>query len=392
MTRRGWFVILGCIVGAVPPGCTRRFAASEATPVAGMGRQVCQIRNVETPSPAEPPDTVSATTVTKATHGAIVFQEDNPEPQSGSQTPFTAGVLVFPRLEQPIPASTSVSILGRPGDQSALPAALANAPSASLLGPVLHEAPLLAGAGSEAQEMSPPAPVAQIHVEPLLKALECALANKPNKALDCLKKYDPTSQDFLIRLLPIMARVTQKSLEQMNPEEIGVFQEQLEGVLELLRPRSDLAIAQMCFCKPDSIKGFGIYEPLPEGHLFHAATRPGTGPGDGEGVYMYVELRNFSNEQRDLRHETRLKSWVEIRDPKEDPKNNIWDYRFPDKEVQTRARLHDFPLTYWFAVPHIPAGFYTLTIHVEDDTGPGKPRHASKSVPFQVTSLPMRNP
>ena len=378
MTRRALFLILGSILGTcTQPGCTRPYTAANSGPVP-VGPVLCQVNIPEPQVPLDDPRTIvnqqsgsviSFMTQTHVTHGTIVLPELDPPVESAAN--FSPS-LVFPRLEQPIPAAAP----------------------ASFLGPALPDAPLLSGNLSEPQEAPLQATKLETpQTEPLVKALECALAHKPNKALDWLKSYDPATQDFFIRLLPIMARVTQKSLEQMNPEEMAVIQEQLEGFVDTLRPRAELLITKMCFCKPISIKGFGIYEPLADGHLFHAATKPGREAADGEGVDLYVELRNFSSEPRDLFHETRLASWVEIRDPKEDAKNGpLWKFRFDDKMDRRRARVHDFHLTYWFTVPYLPAGFYLLTIHVVDEADPGKPRRTSKSVPFQVTSLPLRNP
>lgn len=210
------------------------------------------------------------------------------------------------------------------------------------------------------------------------------LENHPHEALDHLKNYDATTQDFFIRLLPAMARLTQKPLDQMNPEEVAVLQDQLEALLETLRPHADLVINKMCFC--EWIKAFGVYKPLPAGHVFQGGTkiRP------GELVQVYVELRNFACEKRDPYHETLLSSYVEIRDVQNPKGSPTWKYRFDDSKlpVRSRARLHDFFNNYSFYVPDIPPGRYILTIQVTDETRPEKRRLARESLEFQVTAMP----
>jgi hypothetical protein len=250
------------------------------------------------------------------------------------------------------------------------------------LGPAVSEAPIPPPENKPVQANR----VDSTQKEPLLQALLCVLKNHPGEALDHLRSYDAPTQDFFIRLLPAMARLTQKSLDQMTPEEVAVLQDQLEGMLESLRPRAELIINRMCFC--EWIKGYGSYKPLPEGHLFHA----GTQERPGELVQVYVELRNLTSDRRGAYHETRLSSTVEISDPRDPSRGVLWRYRFEDNKqpLQTLARLPDYFKKYNFYVPaHIPPGVYTLTIQVQDETRSGKPRLARKSLEFRVTSMPL---
>lgn len=218
--------------------------------------------------------------------------------------------------------------------------------------------------------------------DPLQGALQCILENRPHEALNHLKSYDAMTQDFFQRLLPALAQVAQKPLEKMNPEEIAVIQEQLDILVHTLLPRAELVIHKMCFC--ESVKAFGVYRPLPEGHVFQAGCphRP------GDLVQVYVELRNICSECHEKYHETRLSSYVEVRDPRDPKGPALWKHRFDDSKQPLRslARLHDYYNNYTFFVPHIPPGSYVLTIQVTDQTRQGEPRVARKSIEFKVAS------
>jgi hypothetical protein len=138
----------------------------------------------------------------------------------------------------------------------------------------------------------------------------------------------------------------------------------------------------MCFCK--SIKAFAMYDPWPEDHVFHASSKGGF--LDGDVVQVYVELRNFLCKPRDSYHEIHLSSSVKISDPR-DPAKAIWFKRFDDSKqppVRSRAQLHDYFCRYYFAVPHLPPGEYTMTIQVMDETIPDKRRPAEKSLQIRV--------
>jgi hypothetical protein len=226
---------------------------------------------------------------------------------------------------------------------------------------------------------------------PLVAVLKCVINHEPDKALEYLKGFDAATQDFLLRVFPALARLGQKPLEQQNPEEISILQEQFEGLLETLRPFTRLAISRMCCCR--WIKGYGNYEPLPDDHRFHAASKKDA--RDGEQVTVYVELRNFRCELRDRYHEIRLSSKVELRDARDPPTADpVWCYRFEDRQhpVRRLTQLHDFFNYYTFSVPHLPSGDYILTIQVADETLPERHRVAAKSQEFHVTSMPMAMP
>jgi len=332
--------------------------------------------------------------------GARVGPEQNAPAADTSNTPSVSHSTVVSDQEQEYPA-IAVSVVPAPSEPGQKPVSIRQTVLENPEPPALQSVPVNSAVSPATARETPPPPVLEdvkaaklapaSSDPPLLAAFRCILNDEPDKALEHLKGFDSTTQEFLIRLLPALARLGQKPLEQLNAEEVTVLQEQFEELLETLRPFTRLAINRMCCCK--WIKGYGNYEPLSEGHLFHAASKPGF--RDGEQVKVYVELRNFRCELRDRYHEIRLSSSVEIRDPREpaDAKP-LWYYRFEDQKepVRSRAQLHDFFNYYTFSVPHIPPGTYTVTIQVADETTPERHRIATKSQEFRVTAMPMGAP
>jgi hypothetical protein len=216
---------------------------------------------------------------------------------------------------------------------------------------------------------------------PLVEALDCVINNRHTEALELLHGYDRSTQEVCLRLFPILALMNQKPIDQWSPSEVAVLGEQVQGLSDLLRPRSKLVIGKACFCRIDSIKSFGIYDELPEGYAFQASTpnRP------GELVHLYVELRNFAIEPKNRDFVTRLSNSIEIWDQKG---VKVWGYRFEDEMICLRSPSNDYYNIYAFQVPHnLPAGTYTLKIHITDKTRPDQqPRLASRSLEFRVTS------
>jgi hypothetical protein len=215
--------------------------------------------------------------------------------------------------------------------------------------------------------------------EPLVIALQCILENRHQEALEYLKKYDASTQELFMRLLPPLALLAQKKLEELGPADIYNLSFQLENLLSVLRPRAELMIDRACFCQ--WVRSFGNYAPLPDNHLFLASApnRP------GERVQLYVEVKNFGSENREGLFETRFGSTVEIHDSKGD---KVWYYRFEDRQhpIRSRTLLHDYFNNYSFFVPHLPAGHYTLTIAITDETVTDRRREARKSLDFRVGS------
>src|SRR5262249_47143947 len=150
------------------------------------------------------------------------------------------------------------------------------------------------------------------------------------------------------------ARLTEGSLQEANPHEVGAVLSQLQTLMVPLRPLAPLVIEKMCLCQ--RISSFGIYEKLADDHAFR--------PGDS--IELYVELDNFTSRLQRGVFVTQLASTLEIRDF-----NNkcVWRPPFDDADPPDRSlsRRHDLFYRYKFQVaPNLPPGCYTLWIKVTD--------------------------
>ena len=93
-----------------------------------------------------------------------------------------------------------------------------------------------------------------------------------------------------MRWLPALALLSEKSVEQLTAVETAMLQEQVNGLLMVLRDRTDLVIDKLCLC--ERIDGYGDYKPVREGHAFQAR----------ELVQAYVEVRNIASVLREDRY------------------------------------------------------------------------------------------
>jgi hypothetical protein len=313
----------------------------------------------------------------------VSFPEPKPIPQTAARS--DPGPLTVP---PPAPVTQPADFPAAPGTMNYPPAGsnLAEpffpvSSSSRLAGEAQETGTAREGRPAPAPLQAPPAePKPQPppeKMEPLLEAMNCFLKNQPDKALVYLKPYQPSSQELYIRLLPVFAELTHKSLEQLDPPESATLYDQLQTLLLSLRSRSTLVLDKMCFC--ERIAGYGAYDPLPEGHTFRAE-------GDdhpGDPVQIYVELRNFGVEPCPKGFVTRLSSSVEIRDAQG---VQVWyhDFRDREKPQYRRTPWFDWYSNYSFYVPHIPPGTYRLTIRVRDLTRPEAPRESRQSLEFRV--------
>jgi hypothetical protein len=277
----------------------------------------------------------------------------------------------FPPPEFPeIPAQRSPELFHQPKPAAPAPGVSEAPPAVTRVHPPVAPPP-----------QSPPATEKR---EPLAEALQCVLENRHEEAVRHLQAYDPQTQDWFLRLLPALSILTKKKIQELDPGEVAVLNDQLFGLLATLRPKTELMIAKACFC--EWIKGYGDYKPLPEGYAFAApsSVRP------GECVQLYVELRNFASEHRNGNFETRFGSSVEIRDAQG---QMMWSYRFGDEKqtILSRTQLHDYNTAYSFHVPKsIPPGVYTLIVQINDETNPDARRSVRKAMEFRVAATPLR--
>jgi hypothetical protein len=124
----------------------------------------------------------------------------------------------------------------------------------------------------------------------------------------------------------------------------------------------------MCLC--DTVDKFGSYLKVTGERIFHP----------GERMTVYVEFKNFSSTRYGQDYCIRLASRLEIRDYS---KHDVWK---PDPPILDRPDIshtlrHDFHKVYFFKMPNIPPGSYTLLLHVTDlPTG----RSTEVTADFQV--------
>ena len=388
MADRRLLLIVGIVLGACLPGCLRPFGHKQET-----------ADSWEYNAPPNPPPQSGYSPSYPQPQRVIKGERDDKDESIGSPK-STSGVLLVPgfeedntpgpdnkpeMLESLILQSPDLTGLGTPANSGRAPGIGKKQDLLGQLGPVTSAPP------NSEEATEPPSPktaaVQTIHSdyptrEPLLDAITYMLAKQYPKAIDSLKSYDRSTQEFFIGILPVMVQLTQKPLEQWSPEQVETIQKQIESLSNALRPRSQLLITKMCFCK--SIKAYAMYDPLPEDYVFRASSNSRS--LDGDVAQVYVELSNFCCKPQHDYHEIHLSSSVEIQ-PAKDAKA-IWFKRFDDSKqppVRSRAQLHDYFCRYYFAVPHLPAGDYIMTIKVVDETNPDKPP-AEKSLPIHVSA------
>lgn len=225
---------------------------------------------------------------------------------------------------------------------------------------------------------SPPdLPVVEEKKEPLLVALDKFLRNQPEDAVELLKGYDETRQDVFLRLLPVLAQMTQKKLEDLGSDETSVLYQQLDGLLASLRSRTDLLIDRICFC--EEITPLGVCKPMPEDYQFQARR----GQQLGDLMRIYVQFRNLGSMKKGSVYQSQLSSSVEIVDERGE---RLWFKNCDEHEKPLcfPTPRHDPHTSYAVYVPAIPPGNYTLTLRVRDLTRPELNRTTQKSLPFRV--------
>jgi hypothetical protein len=216
--------------------------------------------------------------------------------------------------------------------------------------------------------------------EPLVLAMNCIFKKDLSKAVAALQCYDQATQELFMRWLSPLPMLT-KGVNQLQPKDVAELQDQLNSLIQELRPRTDLIIDKMCYCEFGSIAGYGVYKPLPDEYQFRASPSPIHRTGDS--VHIYAELRNCSSKKKGDYYETYLSSKLDIHDA-----NNrlVWTRSFKDQigPLRSLALRNDFFTSYNFYVPaKILPGRYTLTIRVVDETTQPH-RVATHSLPFLI--------
>jgi hypothetical protein len=222
--------------------------------------------------------------------------------------------------------------------------------------------------------------------EPVVEALRLLLDRKnkdPAEALALLRRYDKPTQDVLLGLLSVAARLGEGGLERAAPPEVAVMHEQLRGLADALRGRAPLLLDKLCFCR--RIDNFGGFEPLPVDYAFRAG---GNGL-PGERARVYVEVRNFTNRPHGDTFETRLASTLEIVNAEG---KLVRRWNLPAPPDRSHSPRQDYFISFTFRIqPEMGPGWYTLWVQVQEDAGtaaggPAAPRIARRSLDFRVTA------
>jgi hypothetical protein len=100
-----------------------------------------------------------------------------------------------------------------------------------------------------------PATELKLVEDPLVSALRCYLNKRPDEALTLLKRYDKSTQELLLLLLPLVARVAEGGTQANNPQEIKVVVDQMEDVTSNLRTRAPFSAEDMSCCS--NVEKFG---------------------------------------------------------------------------------------------------------------------------------------
>jgi hypothetical protein len=286
-------------------------------------------------------------------------------------------------IAPPRPERTSEPIPGAPLPANAVEAPtgrrvpeVTGPPLVSLAKPLLLQPMVLTQTPLEGPSQPPVQPPPAAPQEPVVAALSCLLKKQLAEALTQLQRYDPATQELLMRLLPAVVLLSDKGVDQLAPAEAAALQEQVQQVLVALRNRTGLVIDKMCLC--ENISGFGQFKALPEGHAFQA----GTSRQAGDWVQIYVELRNIASEQQGNYYATSLNGTVSLNDGQGKP---VWTYNYRQREQPLRSSMprSDCYRAYDFYVPAVPPGRYTLTFEVVDETRQPQ-RTAKRSVEFVV--------
>jgi hypothetical protein len=357
MTRQTWRLIIGaCLCFGPLPGCTHSvfslFTRDKAV---------------------EPPKKVKVDNPVGATGQDPRDGRLNSDYNQSNGNPLVIKMLYPNRTE-------GVSVLPLPNPEAQIPVYAREGGEESELPPLLRQPPK-ADQPAPAQQAVKPEPQ-----EPLVIAL-ARLLEEDTTALALLDYYEPSTRDWFLGILPLLASLNKTPLSQLSSEEAAGMQDQLQGLLLALRARTDLTLNNMCYLEsePDPVRRSYRIRRLPEEHPF----LPRSGDRPGERVCVYVELRNLGTVRspNGQFYETRLSSSVTI---SEDPDGKVPKYyrKFNAPPLRSPDLSSDFYNTYSFYMPaDIPPGRYYLTLEVWDETTqPARYARSRPPLPFVVAA------
>lgn len=214
---------------------------------------------------------------------------------------------------------------------------------------------------------------------PLLAAVRAYVENRPEEAIRHLEKLDKPNQEFALAVLPALARGAAMNHAAPDPQEAGIVADQLAAAAAKLEAKAPLRIEKVVFCKPQSIGGFGRYEPWPEARPYR--------PGDV--AQLYVEVRHLAGAPVKDGFRVRADVSLQVRDaggrPVEqidpgDRHRRVTVINWPHDDV-FRSPPRDYHLPFRLVMPATP-GVYTITVEVRE---PGTGRSArSQPTEFRI--------
>jgi len=256
-------------------------------------------------------------------------------------------------------------------------------PKAPAPGPDQPDAITVGGQQSPPQTL-PPLADAALPEAPLVAVLKAHLDGRTDRAIEILKTLGPANQEFVLAVLPALARGANADLAS-DPTATALLADQLRAAAARLAPRSALLVENVTLCR--QVSGFGRYEPRPEAERY----RP-----NHQGQ-LYLEVRNLVSQPatgpRGETHLTYVRAAVEIRDAHgklvEQPDAAEGGRRVPvvrfEEKRYSHGPIEDFHILYTFQVPPAP-GVYTITVELRDPAG----RRTTKTAPvrFDVAAGP----
>lgn len=227
---------------------------------------------------------------------------------------------------------------------------------------------------------TPPVKAAQpvpIPDPPLVAALREVLAGR--SGAEYLRQLDPASYEHLAQLLPAVAKLAQVPPTQLEPKDAADILKQFDPTLAVVARRAPLRVEKAVFCR--EVKGYGKYDPLPDGVAFHPRQL----------YYMYFEVGNVPNEPDGRAgpdgYATRLTCAVQVKDDAgraveltDHASKTAEPLLSKDKVNFSRSPVRDYYAVFWFNAPSKP-GTYSVTFEVRD---PATGRAVSRSLPFRV--------
>jgi hypothetical protein len=198
---------------------------------------------------------------------------------------------------------------------------------------------------------------------PLLAAVRAYVEKRPDRAIELLRGLDKSNQDFVLSVLPLLARGASADLNN-DSVTVATLVDQLHSVAARMEPRAALRIEKLALC--NGVTGFGRFAPRPPNTPYHPHER----------VQLYLEVRNLTSEPAGDEFHTQVHATVEVRDAHQrlieqidpdEPRHRVPVVRFA-KRLTSRSPLHDFHVLYIFSAPPAP-GVYTIAIELRDPTG-----------------------